>query len=217
MLIIKDGVKKLEELSEHIYDVNVNFNLRTDFNTMSLEDLADAHKKVVEMEKGIQIIENFYRFYRGLLYVAAHNMCDENQFLQWIEMQNVSKTTVYRYMAFCTLIMRFPRLIICDLNFSQLLKHKERIISFMGEESNSKLAHQLAEPVEFRVGGTRIVINASDSEIPHIAGITFHTDWKIIDSYGDVDLSGIAPMSAHGATEIADESIEQLENYITKL
>ena len=127
LLIIKDGVKKLEKLSEHIYDVNVNFNLRTAFNTMSLEDLADAHKKVVEMEKGIQIIENVYKFYRGLLYVAAHDMCDENQFLQWIEMQNVSKTTVYRYMAFCTLIMRFPRLIICDLNLANFSSIKNEL------------------------------------------------------------------------------------------
>ena len=87
----------------------------------------------------------------------------------------------------------------------------------MGGESNNKLAHQLAEPVEFRVGGTRIVINASDSEVPQIADITFQTDWKSIDSYGDVDLSGITPMSAHGATKIVDGSIELLENYITKL
>lgn len=210
--IIRDGVRKLEELGERIHKVNVDVNLRTDFKNMTLDDLANAHKKVVKMEESIQTIDNFYKFYRGLLYQAVHGICEPEQFLQWIQKQLVSKTTVYRYMAFATFIMRYPRLIMCDLNFSQLLKHKERILSFMNEEINSKLAHQLAESVEFCVGTTRIVINASDTDVPHITGVAFPTDWKILDTYEDIDLSGISPVSAQGATTIVDETEEELEN-----
>lgn len=134
---------------------------------MSLDDLANVHKKVVEIENDIQTIDNFYKFYRGLVYQIVHELCNAEQFLQWIQKQDVSKTTVYPYIAsFSTLIMRFPGLILCDLNFSQLLNHKERILSFVGKEVNSKLAHQLASPVEFHVSTARKEINASDSDVP---------------------------------------------------
>ena len=93
-------------------------------------------------------------------------------------------------MGFAAIIMRLPGLILLDLNFSQLLKHKERILGFMGKEINSKLVQQLSDPVEFRVDTMRIKINATDSDVPHIKGVTFPPEWKILDRYDeDIDLS----------------------------
>ena len=214
--IIIDGVKQKEHGNAlNVIRIQLDLNLRTDFNSMPLEDLAKIHENIVKAEKDIQVIDNFCKFYRGLLYQTAHNKCEETQFLKWIKKQDVSKATVYRYMSFAALIMRLPGLILCDLNFSQLLKHKERILAFMGKEINSKLAHQLSDPVEFRVGTMRIEINATDSDVPHIKGVTFPPEWKILDRYDeDSDLSGITQIPTQGATNIVDETVETLENFL---
>ena len=133
--IIIDGVKQKEHGNAlNVIKIQLDLNLRTDFNSMSLEDLANIHENIVKTEKDIQVIDNCYKFYTGLLYLTAHNKCEETQFLKWIKKQDVSKATVYRYMSFAALIMRLPGLILSDLNFSQLLKHKERILAFKGRD-----------------------------------------------------------------------------------
>ena len=72
------------------------------------------------------------------VYLSAHQKCDSKDFSNWITMLGVSKMTVYRYIAISSMIMRFLSLILCDLNFSHLLKHIERILTFMNKELNSK-------------------------------------------------------------------------------
>ena len=111
--------------------------------------------------------------------------------------------------------MRFPGLILCDLNFRQLLKHKERILNFMNKEVNSKLAHQLGDAVEFRIGTVRVQIKASDCDVLVIRGTSFPPVWKNLDMYEDTDLSKISSVSTQGDTEIVDETLKSLEEQFT--
>ena len=82
------------------------------------------------------------------MYQTVHHKFNSD-FSQWIKIQHVSQMTVYHYMAFSSLIMRFPGLILSDLKLSQLLKHKECLLTFLFKETNSKLAHQHEGTVSF--------------------------------------------------------------------
>ena len=204
--IIEDGVKKLEMLDDKgkIQELDMQFDgVRTDFEEMSLDELAGLHKKITLLERNVQAVDNFLKYYKGLIYISVRNMGEAEVFTKWIQNHCVSKTTVYKYIAFTTLIMRFPRLILCDLNFSQLVKHKERILSYMCAEKNSKLAHQLSDNVEFRVGTSTMLINCVEVEVPHLKGASVAVDWRFYDEYEDVDLSHIQPIQTEGAMSIS--------------
>ena len=66
--------------------------------------------------------DNFLKYYRGLVYLSVHKKCSAEEFIKWLESRFVTKTTVYRYMAFSALIVRFPRLVLCDLKFQSNCK-----------------------------------------------------------------------------------------------
>lgn len=223
LIEINKTLRKLEKLEDKgkIFEVNESISsLSGNFQDLSLDELAKLHKKVVEYEDGFQTVSNFLKYYRGLVYLTVHGKCDDSDGLQrWIAKEDVSKSTVYRYMAFSALIMRFPRLILCNLNFSQILKHKERILAFMSRAENSKIAHQLSETVEFRIGATTIEINSKDDgEIPHIRGISFTPDWRILDNYEDnTDISGISSVSTEGAVGITDQSCKEVEKVLKQM
>lgn len=205
---IIEGVRRLEHLDDRgqIQSMDINFdNMRTDFGRMSLDDLAYLHRQVEQMENHVQVIDNFFKYYRGLVYVAAHEKCTKEDFITWTQKQKVCQATVYKYMSFTTLIMRFPRLILCDLNFSQIVKHKERIIAYMNEEGNSKIAHQLSDSIEFNIGTSKITINNIESDIPHVKGVSFSVDWKMQDQYENIEQPDIESTQCDGAMTIEDK------------
>lgn len=218
--IIKD-IRNMEALDDRgkIEELKLDFCFPADLSNTTLEDISAIHNKVICAEKDIQTVDKFLKYYRGLIYLTVHEKFGENQFLKWIEGKtNCSTASVYRYMAFTALILRFPRLLKCDLIFSQILKHKGRIINYMSLEENSKLAHQLSDPIEFRIGGVRVLISPTDNcEVPHIKGLSFNADWRVTDFYEDANLTKITPVSTKGATNIVDETVEELEKCVTKM
>ena len=211
--IIKDGVRQMEMLDDggKIQQLDVSCEgMRTDLENMSLDDLAGLHNRITSMEKRVQTLDNFFKYYKGLVYMAVQNMCETDGFTKWVQKRQVSKSTVYKYMAYTALIMRFPRLILCDLNFSQVVKHKERILSYMKKEENSKLSHQLSDSVEFQFGTSKVAIEYMESDVPHIKGVSLTVDGKILDQYEDVDMSQIQPVQTEGAMSIVSLEDELL-------
>ncbi len=87
----------------------------------------------------------------------------------------------------------------------------------MNNEANSKIAHQLAEPVHFRVGATIININNAEPDIPHIKGVPFSADWKMLDQYEDTDITCISPAPTEGAVAIVDTTVEDIENQLINM
>lgn len=217
---IMESLRKMDiqDNCGQVQTLQMDFNFKTDLNRISLDGLADIHDKVVRAEGIVQIVDNFLKYYRGLIYSAAHEQCDEAQFSKWIKSRsNSSQATVYRYMAFTAMIRRFPRLIMCDLNFSQILKHQGRLISYLGKLENSKLFHQLMNEVEFIVSGSKIIIYPTDCEVQPVQRLSFDADWRFNDHFQNVDITGtgITEVPTEGATNIEDESVKELEKYMT--
>lgn len=95
---------------------------------ITFDELATEHMKVEQAEKNVQMVDNFLKYYKGVIYYIARGKY-EGRFMTWIrEDIKCTKSTIYRYISFAAFILRFPKLIICDLNFSQILKHKQRIM-----------------------------------------------------------------------------------------
>ena len=100
--IIIDGVKQKEHSNAlNVIRIQLDLNIRTDLNSMSLEDLAKIHENIVKAEKDIQVIDNFYKFYRALLYLTAHNKCEETQFLKWIKTPRCQQSHGISLYGFC--------------------------------------------------------------------------------------------------------------------
>lgn len=218
---IEDGIRKLQMLDDcgWVQTIDIEINLNNNLDQLSLDELAILHKKVTTVESSVQTIDNFVKFYKGQVYLTAREKCNHGEFMKWLENKiiNCSASTVYRYMAYATMIMRYPRLIQCDLNMSQVVKHKERLLTFFSREENSKLAHGVADPVEFLFSGMRIKISPSECNIPHIKGLSFDADWRDLDAYADVSLTDIEPVSVRGTLAISDPSVDEAEEMMLKL
>lgn len=217
---IEVGIKKLQMLDDcgRVQKINIGINFKNNLDQLSLDELTILHQKVTEAEKNVQTIDNFIKFYKGQVYLAAQKKCDHGQFLVWLKNKVVDCSTaaVYRYIAYTTVIMRYPRLIQCDLNMSQVVKHKERLITFFNQEENSKLAHSVTDTVEFLFSETRITISPSECDIPHIKGLSFDADWRDLDLNADLDLTELQPISG-GAVSISDQSVDEAEEMLLKL
>ncbi len=72
--VIRSETIKLEQIdsSGHAHEVHlVVGNLRTSFHDMSMSELASLHEKVVMLENDVQAIDNFVKYYRGLVYLTV--------------------------------------------------------------------------------------------------------------------------------------------------
>jgi len=91
--IIKEGMRKLEVLDDQgkIQDLDESFDeMRTDLQAMSLDDLADLHKQIASMEKNVQAVDNFFKYYRGVVYLTVHNKVNTDGFSKWIQSRDVT-------------------------------------------------------------------------------------------------------------------------------
>lgn len=172
--------------SGKLYDVGLGeLNFPMNLVEMTVNELANAHIQVVRTEQKIQTIDIIAKFYGGLIYHTVYSRSSREEFLAWMKQWkiDVSSSTVYRYIPFTSLITRFPRLTFSGLSFSQILKHKKRIIDHMGKEENYEIAHRLAKDVEVKIGGTTLTICCRESQIPTDKIVSFDADWEIHDRY----------------------------------
>ena len=115
----------------------VELNFRTDFNEMDAGELKLEHSKIVMQEKIIQGLDLVVKYQRGMLYLAAYKTAQEcGNFRKWFRVElGVVYRTALRYMSMSLLLKRYPRLIVCGLSFSQLVKHNKRLSQYLASET----------------------------------------------------------------------------------
>ena len=74
----------------------------------------------------------------------------------------VKYLTVLRYTTFACIINRYPRLIVCGLSFSQVMKHQRRLVKYLNLKEHSELAEKLATTVILAAQKTAVYISPSD-------------------------------------------------------
>ncbi|KAJ7391197.1 hypothetical protein OS493_019328 [Desmophyllum pertusum] len=102
------------------------------------------------VERKIENVQLLVKYYRGKLYLTAYSLIAKsdapNGFKKWFRTElGVIYETALRYMTVASLIDLYPRLLICDLSFSQLLKHNRSLQKFL--ETAEELRNQLSQPV----------------------------------------------------------------------
>lgn len=197
---IQQRVLEIEqlEMTEKIC-ISVNFDIKTSFTRFSLEQMLTEHKKMVAIEEGLKSITLVVQFSRGLLYIElVDRLKKEGQCLRdFVESSNlnVSFMTVYRYITVATLISTYPRLILCQLSYSQILKHKTRLLHFLISDEGQELNAKLSLSVEIIAQGHTVKVERVQMEIP---STKFNTDpdW----AYHD----------AHSKSDVTDEQLQTL-------
>jgi len=173
----KDEVEKL-------LAITVDFTIRTDFTRSSIEDILEEHVKIVHTEEGLKAMTLFAQFSRGLLYLTLTGKLKEKRqtLREFVEggNLNVSYTTVLRYMTLATIILKYPRLLLCQLNFTQIMKHKKRLLDFLSLPDGHDLHCRLTVPFEIIANGHKI--NIEHGEIKTLTE-KFNTsaDWMFHD------------------------------------
>lgn len=149
-------MKEVENMKES-FDWNVDFGYTRHVSTITN---ADEFKRLYEMvcanEKSSTRNTLVIQFQRGeLLVLARQNGLD----------LKVPYTTERRYMTLYTIIKKYPMLLVCDLTFSQLVKHKNRLLEALNQVENNDLSCALSQDIQFVAQGTRFCIKPTEAEI----------------------------------------------------
>jgi hypothetical protein len=154
--------KKMEEIDEkqleEVYTLQIDFEHNANFEKMSMPDLINAHREILGKENMATKIKLVLQYQRGMLYISAAKK--EMNFERDL---NVPYSTARRYMTLAIMIKTWPMLLVCDLSFSQLTKHKNRLQEALKKEP--KLDASLREDLLFKVQGTNMSISAFDGEV----------------------------------------------------
>ena len=176
---ISQIVNDMEKREMHAkLSINVQFKIITQFAGFNIEDILQEHVKIVTLEEGLQSLKLMAQYSRGLLYIElVNNLASKGQcikdFLQKGNMLNVAYITVLRYMTLANMILKYPRLLLCKLSFSQILKHKQRLLNFLESEEGEDLSSKLSLPFEIVVQDKQL--NIAQPEMDTLK-LTFNTD-----------------------------------------
>lgn len=110
------------------------------------------------MERGLKSFELFAQCSRGLLYTELVNrLISEKKLKDFIEKSlHASYMTVLCYITLASLILTYPRLILCELSFTQLLKHQNRLLKFLMSREGQDLSSKLALSVKIIAQGEKL-------------------------------------------------------------
>jgi hypothetical protein len=81
----------------------------------------------------------------------------------WPRTVNIPYTTAYRYITFAKLIMNYPKLLVCDLEFSEITAHYSHFIEYLKTDNN--LAAKLMTPVNISVREIQLEIKVENTPL----------------------------------------------------
>jgi len=164
---IRQKLVEYEQQENSGVDVAWNLELKyslTDFSAITdLGKLREIHAQIVIEEQSVRNLQLIVVFHRGLLYLSARNLAPiDVNIKDWFSKEfGVSYVAALRYQAFASLILRYPRLIVCGLTFSQIVKHKDHIMTYLKDDT--ELAAQLSVAVNIAAQNKPIDIFPSES------------------------------------------------------
>lgn len=219
---IKRKIQELQdqELQEEGVEIKIDFsNIRTDFEDIKAEQLQQEHTKIVCLENSLKFGTLVIQFIRGKFYLFAKDALktiDSNLKLAVKKCFHVPYTTYLRYATLANMFFCFPRLIMCDLTFTQILLHQKRLLKYLKSDVGRELRNIISLPVSFNAMGRLLTIERCDISVMTIKAYT-GPDWAIRDKYEENNLLKDSVVEktideAVGAYRAADEESDLLEN-----
>ena len=201
-----------EEMNKAL-QITVDFAIKTDFKACNLEDLLTEHTKIVFTEEGLKALTLFAQFSRGLLYLSmVEKLNEDGQSLRnFIEAGKlkVSHTTALRYMALASIILKYPRLLICQMTFTQIMKHKKRLLNFLEHPDGHDLNCKLSLPLDITAQGHKIKIQREDIITPTMKFNT-DADWQYHDQHTKAPLTD-EELKSMVASRVPDDEESELQ------
>lgn len=214
---IKRKIEEIEARDLQKITISVDFKVKTSFTDFGETEMYREHSRLITLETGMKNLIIIVQFARGKFYLdltAKLNKVGRNlvDVIELGELAGVSYKTALRYMALASIISKYPRLLLCELSFSQIIKHKSRLRKFLSEFEGQHLGDRLSLPVDLIAQGNDLSIGYVDMDEPKI---NFKTDpdWVYHDmSASDVPNYNVVKQWAESAHE-ADEAAE-LEKFM---
>lgn len=214
---IKRKIEEIEARDLQKFTISVDFKIKTSFADMSDTDMYKEHVRIISLETGLNNLTIIVQFSRGKFYLDLASRLTKlgNSLKKAIEtgsLTNVSYKTALRYMTLASIISKYPRLILCELSFAQIIKHKSRLRKFLSESEGQSLGDRLSLPIDVIAQDNDLSIEHVDMDEPKISFKT-DPDWMYLDkSTSDVPTDNAVSRwaeSAHGIDET-----EELECYM---
>lgn len=219
---IERKIKELEdaELQEEGVQVQMDFsNIRTDFDEIKTEQLKNEHDKIVRLENELKFGTLVIQFIRGKLYLFAKESLktvDANLKVAVEKVFGVPYRTYLRYATLANMFFYFPRLIMCDLTFTQILLHQKRLLKYFKSDAGRALRDNISLPVSLKAMGKTLTIERCDIDVMTVK-VSTGPDWAIRDKYDQSRVPSDAEVQktfdcAVGAYREANEETDLLEN-----
>ena len=154
--VIRKNMEEIEE-KQRVLDFTwqIDFTHDADFDKMSMPDLIKAHCEIQAKEKMATRIKLVLQYQRGMLYISA-----KRTGVDFEKNLDMAYSTARRYMTLAVMIKTWPMLLVCNLSFAQITKHKNRLCEALKKEPT--LDASLNKNIVFKVQGTEINIQAFD-------------------------------------------------------
>ena len=93
-----DDLASLQDAGKAV-DISLHLNFKANLQVLTLEELTLEHVKIDDVESKVRKVNNFVKFYKGMIYHVAHEKCGEAKFKQWLQQEKITVTssTVYRH------------------------------------------------------------------------------------------------------------------------
>lgn len=135
---------RITEYERQDIDWSLNLKFKLDFNNMPLDEMKREHNHILQQENNVASLDLLVKYHRGLLYLASRSKRpnDVNAKDWYFNEFGVKYETALRYMNFAAMIRNYPGLIVSGLGFSQIVKHSQKLIIHL--KNDSALAAKLA-------------------------------------------------------------------------
>ena len=182
--------KRVIEAEKHetdrVLSIIVDHKIRTDYTACSIEEMLNEHTTLVQTEEGLKAMLLITQFSRGLLYLKLIEKLKKkgSNLREFMDKGNLSVAymTVMRYMTLTTILLKYPRLLLCQLNFTQLLKHKKRLLNYLSQKEGHDLNCRLSIPFEVIANGHKIQISHEEIMTP-AEKFNTNPDWAFHDMH----------------------------------
>lgn len=184
-----DEYDRLETAGKDV-EWKVRFNFLGDYMQLNRDELKKRHALILEEENSIACLDLVVKYYRGLVYFRARELCEVNENIKIMFRTEfgVCHNTAMRYITFAALIKRYPRLMICGLSYAQITKHQKRLLDYL--KTDVELHDKLSQPLSVAAQGKAIAIQPSDIAVSKTAYST-DPDYVYEDFYYNPDCDGI--------------------------
>lgn len=206
---------------ETLLTLSTEFVIETSYDSLSILELKDVHARILSQEESFKDATLLVQYFRGQLYLSLNRKIrrENKKWSQFItEEIKCSYSTVLRYMTLASFISSFPRLLLCNLTFAQILKHRIRITKHLENETGIQLRDQLAMSFDLSVNGTSIHIGCKALPMPPKQKNDFNPDWEYLNAKSikapDQKTEQWVEAVAECNTDHEGDGIDDMEEYL---